>query len=70
MHSARILLADTWCAMSASWHATVDQCQPNPAWVERSLGIYSDLSVALSKESGGTQLVPPDPIFFTQAVKK
>ena len=31
--------------------------------------LYSDLSVALSKESGGTQLAPPDPIFYTQAVK-
>ena len=57
------------CAMSVSWYATKGQCQFNSAWVERSLGIYSDLSVALSKESGGTQLAPPDPIFFTQAVK-
>ena len=70
MHSVRILLADMWCTMSVSWHATVDQCQPNSAWVERSLGIYGDLSVARSKESGGTQLAPPDPIFFTQAVKE
>ena len=33
------------------------------------MGIYSDLSVTLSKESEGTQLAPLDPIFFTQAVK-
>ena len=43
---------------------------PTPLGWKGHLGfIYSDLSVALSKESGGTQLAPPDPIFYTQAVK-
>ena len=58
------------CAVSVSRCAAVGQCQPNTACVERWLGSYSDLSVALWKESGGgTQLAPPDPIFFTQAFK-
>ena len=43
---------------------------PTPLGWKGHLGfMYSDLSVALSKESGGTQLAPPDPIFYTQAVK-
>ena len=41
------------------------------AWVERSLVLYSDLSMALSeKESGGIELAPPDPIFSPKHLYK
>ena len=55
------------------------QCLGAPQWANASpiplgwkghLGdLHSDFSVVLLKESEGTQLAPPDPIFFTQAVK-
>ena len=37
------------CALSVSVCANVGQCYPNTAWVERLLGIYSDLSVAYQR---------------------
>ena len=67
-----ILLADirrhvnVLASHSGSTHG---ERQPNPAWVEKSLGIYSDFLVALSKKSGGTQLAPQNPIFFTKLLK-